>query len=79
MQSDKNKVLFNRAAFSVFSVLANIRSASCMTRCGSHTAGDALKTVSTEKNPFTENLEGTNMYLVMLQRHKDRHLRLTKS
>lgn len=28
-----------------------------MTHCGCHTAGHALQTVSTEKNPFTENLE----------------------
>lgn len=38
-------------------VLGNIRSLSVMAHCGCHTAGDALQTVGTEKNPVTENLE----------------------
>lgn len=79
MQHDKNKVLLKRVVFSIFSVLAKIRNASFMTHRGSHTAGGALRTVSTEKNPFTENLERTKMYLVMLQSHKHRCLRLMKS
>ena len=74
VQHDKNKVLFKRVVSAILSVLANMRSTRLMTHCGAQAAGDALKTVSTEKNPFTENLERTKMYLVRLRRCKDRCL-----